>query len=122
MTDFVVKDSGERKEFAGGMVRDTEAGKIDWWRVRVGPMLKRWALHLTKGAVKYPDVDGLIPNWTLASGTEEMARFKKSADRHFAQWFNGDEDEDHASAVYFNINGYEYVKVKLAEQGTKESI
>jgi hypothetical protein len=112
---FKIKDSGKRQEFIGGMVRDTQEGKIDWWRVRVGPMLRRWADHLTKGNVKYPDVKPGMPNWTLAAGEEEMFRFKASADRHFAQWFEGDVDEDHAAAVIFNINGYEYCKSKLAK-------
>lgn len=110
---FQVKDSGTRKQFDSGMVRDTQEGKIDWWRVYVGPMLKRWAIHVTKGATKYPDVKVGTPNWTLAAGEEELFRFKASAARHFAQWLEGDMDEDHAAAVMFNINGHEYVKEKL---------
>ena len=110
---FVVKDSGKRQSFDGGMVRDTQEGKVDWWRVRIGPMLKRWAEHVTKANEKYPDVAPMTPNWTLAADEEAMMRFKASADRHFAQWFNGDTDEDHAAAVMFNINGYEYTKDKL---------
>lgn len=113
---FVIKDSGKRQEFSGGMVRDTQDGKIDWWRVRVGPMLKRWAIHLTKGNIKYPDVSPGTPNWTLAAGEEEMFRFRASADRHFAQWMDGDVDEDHAAAIYFNVSGYEYCKEKLDVQ------
>jgi hypothetical protein len=34
------------------------------------------------------------------------------------QWFRGDSDEDHAAAVIFNINGFEYVKEKLREAGS----
>jgi hypothetical protein len=48
-----------------------------------------------------------------ASGQEELDRFRASAARHFAQWMAGDTDEDHASAVWFNINGAEYVKERL---------
>jgi len=115
-TAFVIKDSGKRQEFSGGMVRDTQEGKIDWWRVRIGPMLKRWAIHMTKGATKYPDITTGTPNWTLAAGEEELFRFKASADRHFAQWMNGDVDEDHAAAVMFNVNGAEYVREKMIEE------
>lgn len=111
---FEVKDSGERKQFDSGMVRDTAAGKLDWWRVYVGPMLKRLAVHVTKGAVKYPDVKPGVPNWTLAAGPEELQRYRESAARHFAQWMDGDQDEDHAAAVVFNLNGYEYVKERMA--------
>lgn len=107
---FEVKDSGERTQFASGMVRDTNTGKILWHLISAGPMLKRWAEHLTKGALKYS-----ANNWMKASGTEEYERFRESAYRHFMQWYYGDRDEDHASAVYFNINGAEYVKEKLNE-------
>ena len=110
---FVVKDSGKRQQFEGGMMRDTQEGKLDWWRLYVGPMAKRWVDHVTKGATKYPDITPGVPNWTLAAGPEEMHRFKASAARHFAQWMNGDVDEDHGAAVMFNINGYEFVKEKL---------
>lgn len=112
--DFTIKDSGERKEFASGMVRDVTTGKIAFHKVLDGPMFDRWAAHLTKGAEKYPDVAPGKPNWMLASGEQELQRFRESAFRHFRQWLNGNTDEDHAAAVFFNINGYEYVKQKMA--------
>lgn len=112
--EFAIKDSGERKEFASGMVRDTSDGKTDYARVLDGPMLDRWAVHMTKGAIKYHDPKPGSPNWLLANGEEELTRFKKSAIRHFIQWFRGERDEDHAAAVFFNINGVEYVREKLA--------
>lgn len=110
--DFVIKDSGQRQTFEGGMIRDTQDGKTDFSRIMEGPMFERWATHLTKGAVKYPDVKPGVANWTLAQGEAELVRFKKSALRHFIQWYRGDKDEDHAAAVYFNINGKEYVEAK----------
>lgn len=110
---FTVKDSGARKQFASGMVRDTSEGKTDFTRVLDGPMLKRWAQHLTRAEVKYPDVSPGVANWLLAEGDEELQRFRKSAFRHFVSWLLGEEDEDHASATFFNINGAEYVKEKM---------
>jgi hypothetical protein len=107
---FVVKDSGKRQEFEGGMVRDVADDKTDYTLILDGPMFKRWAEHLTKGAQKYSP-----RNWMLASGKAEYLRFKASAFRHFLQWFWGDVDEDHAAAVFFNINGAEYTKAKLDE-------
>jgi hypothetical protein len=104
---FVIKDSGAREQFTSGMVRDTAIDKIDYSLVLDGPMFKRWAVHLTNGAKKYAK-----RNWMLAAGPEEKARFKESALRHFIQWYFDEEDEDHGSAVFFNINGYEYVKAK----------
>ena len=112
MSDFVVKDSGARQEFASGMVRDTTAGKVDYSRALDGPMFDRWAAHLTRAETKYPDVAPGVPNWTLARGSEEYQRFRKSALRHFLQWFRYEVDEDHASAVFFNINGAEYVRAR----------
>lgn len=112
MDQFIVKDSGERKEFASGMVRDVEANKTDYTAILDGPMFDRWAEHLTKAKAKYADIAPGVANWTLAAGEEELVRFRKSALRHLRQWLRGDVDEDHAAAVFFNINGAEYVKGK----------
>lgn len=108
-TEFETKDSGERVEFDSGMTRDTTVGKVLWHLVTSGPMLRRWAGLLTRGAVKYS-----ADNWLKAAGTEEYDRFRESAFRHFMQWYSGENDEDHAAAVYFNINGAEYVREKMA--------
>lgn len=105
---FVVKDSGERIEYPSGMHRDVQDGKTDFLLVRDGPMFRRWAEHLTKGATKYGR-----RNWQLASSEEEYERFRTSAARHFEQWLAGDRDEDHAAAVMFNVNAAEYVKDRL---------
>lgn len=105
MSDFLVKDSGKRAEFDSGMVRDTEDGKIDYSLILDGPMLDRWAAHMTKGAEKYEP-----GNWLKAAGLEEYRRFRRSMLRHTFQWLRGEEDEDHAAAIYFNVNGAEYAK------------
>lgn len=107
--EFTVKDSGKREEFSSGMVRDTANDKTNFALVFDGPMLWRWATHLTLGAGKYAK-----RNWMKAAGEEEYERFRESAARHFAQWYRGDKDEDHAAAVIFNMNGAEYVKGKLS--------
>ena len=108
--EFEIKDSGERKEFESGMVRDIGRLKARFFRVLAGSMLRRWAEHLHKGQVKYPDVSPGVANWTLAKGEEELQRFKESAFDHMIDWLEGKEDEDHGAAVFFNINGAEYVK------------
>ena len=113
MTDFQVKDSGERKQYDSGMVRDVEEGKTDYSNVLHGPMFDRWAEHLTKAKTKYPDVAPGVPNWTLAEGPEELARYRRSAFRHLIKWLKGEVDEDHAAAVFFNINGAEYVQGRI---------
>ena len=101
---YAIKDSGERKQFDSGMVRDTTRDKVDYLLVRDGPMYERWARHMTLGAAKYSK-----RNWMKADGQEDLTRFQESAIRHFEQWLKGETDEDHAAAVFFNINGAEYV-------------
>ena len=110
MADFEVKDSGAREEFDSGMCRDTEEGKADYTLIYDGPLMDRYAEHLTKGAEKYGR-----RNWQNANSSEEMERFRRSAARHFRQWMQGLQDEDHAAGVMFNMNAYEYVKDRLAE-------
>lgn len=114
---FELKDSGKREEYTSGMVRDTDEGKTLWHLVADGPMLYRWAIHLTKGAVKYA-----ARNWMKAAGEAEYERFKASAYRHFMQWYRDERDEDHGAAVFFNINGAEYVRAKLETGGIQKYI
>ena len=106
---FVTKDSGKRKEFKSGMVRDINDDKPMYTLVYL-PMFKRWAELMTRGAGKYGR-----HNWKLASGQEELERFQDSALRHMMQWLEGDESEDHAAAIYFNVAGVEYIKDKINE-------
>jgi len=103
--EFVTKDSGERLKFESGMQRDVETGKKDYSLCLSGPMFERWAALLTRGAIKYER-----NNWMKARGNAEEERFIRSAFRHFVQWMNGEKDEDHGAAVFFNINGAEYVR------------
>lgn len=108
MKEFGLRDSGTRESFDSGMVRDTEDGKADYTLVFDGPMLRRWAEHMTKGAKKYER-----RNWMKAAGVEELERFKRSLLRHIAAYLAGERDEDHLAAAMFNINGIAYVEEKL---------
>jgi hypothetical protein len=127
---FVVKDSGERAEFDSGMVRDTTEGKLDYRIINYGPMKQRWIDHLNAARVKYPDVTRGTPNWTVANGIAEFDRFLESAERHFDIWAEARRQEltrwgvtgkfqsfptaeDEAAAVFFNINGAEFVRAKV---------
>lgn len=109
---FVTKDSGKRQDYKSGMRRDIQEGKPRYDLVvplaMEDHMLKRWAQLLERGMTKYG-----YRNWELADSVEEMVRFQSSAFRHFIQWMEGQEDEDHAAAVFFNIQAFEYVKDKL---------
>ena len=108
MKKFITKDSGKRIDFKGGMRRDTDEGKPRY-DLLYRPMLKRWAELMARGAVKYGE-----ENWKNANSKEELIRFKASAFRHFIQWMDNEDDEDHASGVFFNISCAEYLKEKRA--------
>lgn len=107
MKKFITKDSGKRVDFKSGMRRDIADGKPRFdliWQ----PGLLRLAELYARGAKKYGP-----RNWQLANSPEELERFKSSAYRHFFQWFNEQDDEDHMAAVCFNLFAAEYVKDKL---------
>lgn len=105
--DFTVKDSGARQEYASGMVRDIQEGKPDYTLLPY-EFLTRWAHHMGKAIPKYGR-----DNWRCANSEEELIRFRSSAFRHLIQWLNGETDEDHASAVAFNVAAAEYAKGRL---------
>ena len=115
MRTFETKDSGQREEYASGMHRDLEAGKprFDLLIPEGVPyeqqMLTRFARLMERGAGKYT-----ARNWEKASGKEEMGRFRSSALRHMMQWVMGEDDEDHAAAVFFNIMGAEALAYKMS--------
>lgn len=111
MDNYEVK-GGEKQQSESGMERHVEAMKIDYSLALDGPMFERLALHLSK-ALKCNGGDYDERNWMKASTQEDADRFKRSAVRHFYQWMRGDQDEDHAAAVMFNINGYEYTIKRL---------
>jgi hypothetical protein len=133
--EFVVKDSGQREEYANGFVRDTEDGKPDYATAlemlhedpellalitRPGfdllpwEALRRWSDHMEKGAAKYGR-----NNWTQARGLVAKARFARSLVRHVAQYITGDRTEDHAAAVCFNVWAAEFTPAPAAEsEGT----
>lgn len=116
---YVTKDSGKREQYKSGMVRDTEDEKarFDLILPKDIPYEKQFLTRIAdiyaRGAVKYGD-----RNWEKANSEEELNRAKASAFRHFIQWFCEEDDEDHASAVVFNIQTVEYIKERM--KGDKE--
>lgn len=109
-----IKDSGERATYNSGMVREPDNGRIDFtlcFPLAVPfdeQMFVRFAKHMTNGALKYTK-----RNWEKANSQEELDRYYASAFRHFMQWMHGEIDEDHASAILFNIWAAEFVKGRL---------
>lgn len=114
VSSFLTKDSGEREEYASGMVRDTQEDKarFDLMRPKGIPyeaqFLTRVAQLMTRGAKKYG-----FRNWENANSVEELERFENSAERHMQQYLAGERDEDHAAAVVFNILAAETLRYKL---------
>lgn len=108
-----MKDSGDRQEYEGGFIREPNGGRPRFELILPDgipfehQLLTRWAEHMAKGAEKYAD-----RNWEKATGKEALDRFKESAFRHFMQWYLGEDDEDHAASVLFNINGWEAINYK----------
>ena len=89
-----VKDSGERREFSTGAVRDMRVGK---GRFDLIPpfSLKRLARHYENGAIKYGD-------WNWSKGMNQSS-FMDSAIRHLNDYRTGDRSEDHLAACAFNV-------------------
>ena len=109
-------DPTSRVTFEGGGMRDSQNGKprFDLLLPESIPFerqyLTRCALLLAKGADHYED-----RNWEKFNGPDALSRAKSSAFRHFMQWITGEEDEDHAAAVFFNVMAVEYIKEKMSE-------
>lgn len=114
---FETKDSGKRVDYASGMRRDVQDDKPDltqWMPDNVPYKESFWyrlGMAAQRGAAKYGR-----RNYQHANSQEELERFKASAFRHMMQWYYGEEDEDHAVAVVFNLMCAEMVKYKLKEK------
>ena len=118
MKKFKTKDSGKRIMFETGMNRDVSDDKIRYDLIipldSRDNMVTRWAALMTRGAIKYG-----ARNFEKARTQGELDRFRESAMRHFFQWFLGEDDEDHAAACYFNIQGAEYTKRRMRKNPVK---
>jgi hypothetical protein len=100
-----------------GMVRGSTAGKVNYLLVYDGPMFERWAVHLTNAVESKGK-----RNWMNAESLADLERFREGFARHSAQWLRGDDDEDHAASIIFNLNGAEFVAQKLRDADVKGNI
>mgnify|MGYP000727862885 FL=1 len=104
---YLLKDSGARREFKTGAVRDIQEGK---GRFDLIPptALKRLAQVFEKGAIKYGDGNYLkgIP----------LSAFVDSAERHLNQVKQGAVDEDHAAQCAWNMFALMWTEEQI-EQG-----
>jgi len=89
-----IKDSGTRRDFGTGSVRDAAGGKGRF--DLISPLaLLRLALHSDDGIQKYGE-----RNWELG---QPLKVYFDSAVRHLYKWLAGWEDEDHLAAAFWNI-------------------
>jgi len=88
-----VKDSGQRREFPTGSVRDLRAGKGRYDLVPPSA-LRRLAIHYESGARKYGD-----RNWEKG---QPLSSYVDSMLRHGQDYLEGDRSEDHLAAVAWN--------------------
>ncbi len=102
---FVTKDSGKRREFGTGSVRDASEGKGRYDLIPTGP-LKRLADLYERGAIKYGP-----SNWK--KGQPLMESFFDSAMSHLVQLGAGEPTEDHAAAVAWNVFGFMWTLAEI---------
>ncbi len=90
---FKVKDSGKRRKFKQGAVRDIVTGKGRY--DLISPIaMQRLANHYENGATKYED-----RNWEKGI---KLSRFLDSMIRHGFEYLSGSRVEDHLAAVAWN--------------------
>ena len=101
-----IKDSGNRRTFDTGVVRDMQTGK---GRFDLLPMcvLMRLAKHYEKGAIKYEE-----RNWEKGIPAHSFA---DSAMRHLVKYLDGYDDEDHLIAAIWNLAGLAWTEEKRPE-------
>lgn len=92
----MIKDSGNRREFTSGAVRDIQEGKGDMVSLPNAAIL-RLSKHYEAGAKKYG-------RWNYTKGIP-VSSFMDSALRHIFKYLDGWDDEDHLAAAAFNVLG-----------------
>lgn len=105
-SDYKIKDSGNRRKFQTGAVRDIQAikGRFDLLPPRV---IKALAIHYQKGCKKYGE-----RNWELGI---PLSRYLDSGLRHTFQFLEGLEDENHLIAAIWNLMCLYETKERIKE-------
>jgi hypothetical protein len=109
-----MKDSGERKTFNSGMLRETSGNRPRFDLIfplnqkYEDSMLYNLGVVLAKGVEKYS-----ARNFENCNSIEELERFKEASFRHFFQFMTGEMDEDHLGALLFNLNAINYLMKKI---------
>ena len=106
MPPLKLKDSGNRREFETGAVRDMggDKGRCD---LLPACAILRLAKHYEAGARKYTE-----RNWEKGIPISSMI---DSATRHILKYLDGQTDEDHLVAAAWNIMGAMWMEEKKPE-------
>ena len=94
MSEYLIKDSGERQSFQTGAVRDLNSDKGDFSLLPC-LALAEVARHFQLGAKKYAKA-----NWKKGI---PLSRYTDSALRHLFKYLNGEEDENHLVSSAWNL-------------------
>lgn len=110
---YIVKDSGERREFDTGSVRDIRTGKGRFDLIPAYP-LRRLAQHYEAGARKYKD-----RNWEKG---QPLSSYLDSAERHLNGFKDGLVDEDHLAACVWNLFALMWTKEMVTRKRLPTSL
>jgi hypothetical protein len=105
-SEYITKDSGERREFTTGSVRDTATGKGRYDLIPALPLHLLAQLY-ERGAVKYGD-----RNWHLG---QPLSVYRNSSIRHGNMFQWGDRTEDHLTAQVWNNWAFIWTLNEIAE-------
>ena len=101
-----LKDSGERRQFESGAVRDRAVGKGRYDLLST-QMLMRLARHYEAGAIKYSN-----RNWEKGM---PISIYVDAAMRHLVKYIAGWNDEDHLAAAIWNLASIMFMEDKWPE-------
>jgi hypothetical protein len=102
----VLKDSGERRQFKTGAVRDRAVGKGRFDLIPT-QMKFRLARHYEAGAIKYAD-----RNWEKGM---DFSVYMDAIERHVEKYKAGWVDEDHLAAAIWNLAALMFMEEKHPE-------
>lgn len=103
---FKTRDSGQRRQFPTGSVRDSRQGKGRYDLIPAYPQ-QRLAQLYERGAEKYDD-----NNWQKG---QPLSTYMESAERHLYNFKDGDLVEDHLAAVVWNMYAFMWTEREIRE-------
>jgi hypothetical protein len=98
-------DSGARRLYQTGAVRDASEGKGHFHSIPPGA-LRRVAKRFEDGARKYAK-----DNWMKGIA---LSHYQDSLFRHLLAWAEGDQAEDHVGAILWNASAMDWTETEIA--------